>query len=50
MLDAPFYNRSAIRTRVLGEESVGVHEALDLDRFRNPVILSMLMARMPRVW
>ncbi|MEO0914440.1 MAG: carotenoid 1,2-hydratase, partial [Pseudomonadota bacterium] len=32
MLDAPFYNRSAIRTKVLGEETVGVHEALDLDR------------------
>ncbi len=50
MLDAPFYNRSAIQTQINGEETVGVHEALDLNRLRNPVILSMLMARMPRRW
>ena len=35
MLDAPFYSRSMVRTKVGGEESVGVHEALDLDRFAN---------------
>ena len=37
MLDAPFYCRSAIRTTIDGETSVGVHEALDLDRFRETV-------------
>ncbi|MEM6465486.1 MAG: carotenoid 1,2-hydratase, partial [Pseudomonadota bacterium] len=39
MLDAPFYTRSAIRTKVLGEEVVGVHEALDLNRFRGPWLM-----------
>lgn len=50
MLDAPFYNRSAVRTKVLGEETVGVFEALDLNRLRNPVIRAMLAVRMPRRW
>ena len=34
MLDAPFYSRSAVRTVLGGEVVTGVHEALDLDRFR----------------
>ena len=34
MLDAPFYARSAVRTVLGGEVVTGVHEALDLDRFR----------------
>ena len=50
MLDAPFYSRSAIRTRIHGQETTGVHEALDLNRFRNPLVLSMLTVRMPRRW
>ncbi|MEM8810975.1 MAG: carotenoid 1,2-hydratase [Pseudomonadota bacterium] len=48
MLDAPFYTRSAIRTRIDGEETVGVHEALDLVRFANPLIKPMLALRVPR--
>ncbi|MEO1795572.1 MAG: carotenoid 1,2-hydratase [Pseudomonadota bacterium] len=48
MLDAPFYSRSAVRTRIDGEESVGVHEALDLRRFRSPLIKPMLAVRVPR--
>ncbi len=48
MLDAPFYSRSAIRTRIDGEETVGVHEALDLDRFASPLIKPMLAVRVPR--
>ncbi len=48
MLDAPFYCRSAIRTRIHGEETVGVHEALDLDRFRSPLLKPMLVLRVPR--
>lgn len=48
MLDAPFYVRSAIRTKIHGQETVGVHEALDLDRFANPFLKAMLIARMPR--
>jgi len=48
MLDAPFYNRSAIRTRINGEETVGVHEALDLGRFRKPWLMPVLAVRVPR--
>jgi len=48
MLDAPFYNRAAVRTRINGEETVGVFEALDLDRFRGPWLMPMLAVRVPR--
>ena len=48
MLDAPFYCRSAVRTRIDGEETVGVHEALDLVRFRSPLLKPMLALRVPR--
>jgi carotenoid 1,2-hydratase len=48
MLDAPFYCRSAVRTQINGEETVGVHEALDLRRFRSPLIKPMLAVRVPR--
>ncbi|WP_279533257.1 carotenoid 1,2-hydratase [Rhodovulum marinum] len=48
MLDAPFYCRSAVRTQVFGEEMVGVHEALDLDRFASPLLKPMLAVRVPR--
>ena len=48
MLDAPFYNRAAIRTKIGGEETTGVHEALDLNRFRSPWLKPMLAVRVPR--
>lgn len=48
MLDAPFYSRSAVRTKLDGEEVTGVHEALDLRRFRSPLIKPMLAVRVPR--
>lgn len=48
MLDAPFYSRSAVRTKLDGVETVGVHEALDLRRFRSPLIKPMLAVRVPR--
>ena len=48
MLDAPFYNRSMVRTRLDGAETVGVHEALDLRRFSSPLIKLMLAVRVPR--
>ncbi|MEI4231579.1 carotenoid 1,2-hydratase [Roseovarius sp. D22-M7] len=48
MLDAPFYSRSAVRTRINGEETVGVHEALDLTRFRSQLLKPMLAVRVPR--
>ncbi|MBF9029318.1 carotenoid 1,2-hydratase [Rhodobacterales bacterium HKCCE3408] len=48
MLDAPFYNRAAVRTRINGEDSLGIYEALDLDRFRGPWLMPMLAVRVPR--
>lgn len=48
MLDAPFYARSVVETVIDGEVSHGVHEALDLRRFRNPLLKVMLATRVPR--
>lgn len=48
MLDAPFYSRSVVETSIDGEVSQGVHEALDLRRFRNPLLKLMLATRVPR--
>lgn len=48
MLDAPFYARSMVRTVLDGAPSVGVHEALDLRRFRSALLKPMLAVRVPR--
>jgi len=48
MLDAPFYSRSAVQTQINGETVTGVHEALDLNRFRSPLLKPMLAVRVPR--
>jgi len=48
MLDAPFYCRSAVRTRIDGEDTVGVHETLDLRRFRSAALKLLLAVRVPR--
>lgn len=48
MLDAPFYCRSAVTTTLGGRETTGIHEALDLDRFRGPWLMPMLAVRVPR--
>ena len=48
MLDAPFYSRSAVTTTIDGQETTGVHEALDLVRFRSPLLKPMLAVRVPR--
>jgi len=48
MLDAPFYTRAAVETRLGGQPSRGVHEALDLTRFRGPWLMPMLAVRVPR--
>jgi carotenoid 1,2-hydratase len=48
MLDAPFYSRSMVETRLNGETTVGVHEALDLTRFRSPFLKPILAVRVPR--
>ena len=48
MLDAPFYSRSMVETQLDGERTIGVHEALDLRRFRSPLLKPMLAVRVPR--
>ena len=50
-IDAPFYARSALSTRIFGEDVQAVHESLSLNRFRSPIVQSMLPYRMPRaIW
>jgi carotenoid 1,2-hydratase len=46
--DSPFYARSVLRTRLLGEPAIGVHESLSLDRFTAPLVQLMVPFRMPR--
>lgn len=46
--DTPFYARSLLSTRLLGEETTAVHESLSLTRFCSPVVQFMLPFRMPR--
>jgi carotenoid 1,2-hydratase len=46
--DTPFYSRSALSSRMFGEDVAAVHESLSLDRFRSPVVQWMLPWRMPR--
>ncbi len=48
LLDAPFYSRSVVQTQIGGETVSGVHEALDLTRFRSPIVKAMLATRVPR--
>jgi carotenoid 1,2-hydratase len=48
MLDAPFYCRSAVEIQFAGEKTVGVHEALDLNRFASPLLKPMLAVKVPR--
>ncbi|MEL7117005.1 MAG: carotenoid 1,2-hydratase, partial [Pseudomonadota bacterium] len=48
MLEAPFYSRAMVKTQLNGEETVGVHEALDLTRFRSPLLMPMIAVRVPR--
>jgi carotenoid 1,2-hydratase len=49
LVDAPFYTRSVMSNRVAGHDVTGVHESLNLDRFRSPVVQAMLAFRMPRI-
>lgn len=46
--DSPFYARSVLRTHLLGEEAVAMHESLSLQRWAQPVVQAMLPFRMPR--
>ncbi len=47
--DTPFYARSTLRTRLLGETVTAMHESLDLDRFARRWVQMLLPFRMPRV-
>jgi len=47
--DAPFYSRSVLRSRLLGEDVTAVHESLSLDRFEMPLVQFMLPFKAPRV-
>ncbi|MGB0514570.1 MAG: carotenoid 1,2-hydratase, partial [Wenzhouxiangellaceae bacterium] len=46
--DTPFYARSLMRARLLGERVTAVHESLSLRRFAAPWVQFMLPFRMPR--
>ena len=46
--DTPFYARSELASRFLGEEVVAVQESLDLVRFSSGLVQFMLPYRMPR--
>ncbi len=46
--DTPFYARSELASRFLGEEVVAVQESLDMRRFSSPLVQFMLPYRMPR--
>lgn len=46
--DTPFYARSIVSTELGGRPRVLMHESLDLNRFRSPIVQAMLPFRMPR--
>jgi carotenoid 1,2-hydratase len=46
--DTPFYVRSLLRTRLLGEDVTAVHESLDVPRLVSLPVRLMLPWRMPR--
>jgi carotenoid 1,2-hydratase len=48
LVDAPFYARSVVGTRLLGRDVRAMHENVSLDRFALPAVQAMLPFRMPR--
>ncbi len=48
LTDAPFYARSVLQTRLLGDRAEAIHESVDLARFAAPWTQFMLPFRMPR--
>jgi carotenoid 1,2-hydratase len=46
--DTPFYARSNVAGRLLGENILAFHESLDLDRFDSRWVEVLLPFRMPR--
>jgi carotenoid 1,2-hydratase len=47
--DTPFYARSTVGARLLGEPVTAMHESLSLTRFDNRLIQVLLPVRMPRL-
>lgn len=47
--DGPFYSRSILRSRLLREPVIAMHESLSLARFRKTWVRMLLPFRMPRV-
>jgi carotenoid 1,2-hydratase len=48
LLEAPFYARTMVETTLGGERVTGMHETLDLRRYDNKLIQSMVALRVPR--
>lgn len=48
LTDSHFYARSVVRSQLLGESAVGIHESLSLDRFGTRWAKLLLPFRMPR--
>ena len=48
LTDSPFYARSVLETRLLGQSAEAIHESVDLGRFAAPWTQLMLPFRMPR--
>jgi len=46
--DTPFYARSLVSTRLLGQNVTAIHESLSLDRFVTPWVQCMLPFKAPR--
>jgi carotenoid 1,2-hydratase len=49
LVDAPFYARSLMQSRIAGRDMIGMHESLSLDRLTLPVVQAMLPFKMPRL-
>ncbi len=48
MVDAPFYTRDALELVLDNQVCPAVHESLNLDRFKSPIVKTMLPVKMPR--
>lgn len=46
--DSPFYTRSIARFSALGQDAIGMHESLNMDRFRSGLMKAVMPVRMPR--
>lgn len=46
--DTPFYQRSLLKSELLGEKVVSFHESLSIPRLVSPIVRAMLPWRMPR--